>query len=64
MAARSEMSAALADLDPQGTTGGWYHRRQSNVPALVELGAPPFTKKITELADAGLDLLVIDTPPA
>lgn len=64
MAARSGVSAALADLDPQGTTAGWYQRRQSAEPALVDLGAPPFTTKIAGLADAGLGLLVVDTPPA
>lgn len=64
MATRSGMSAALADLDPQGTTTGWYQRRRSAEPALVGLGPPPFTTKMVGLAQAGLDLLVIDTPPA
>jgi chromosome partitioning protein len=64
MAARSEVSTALADLDPQGTTGGWYQRRKSEEPALVDLGPAPFRLKMDELAKAGLDLLVIDTPPA
>jgi chromosome partitioning protein len=64
MAARSGVSAALADLDPQETTAGWYQRRQNAEPALVDLGAPPFTAKIASLAGVGLGLLVIDTPPA
>lgn len=64
MAARSGISTALADLDPQGTTVGWYQRRKSSDPALVDLGSPPFRLKMAGLAKAGLDLLVIDTPPA
>jgi chromosome partitioning protein len=64
MAVRSGLSAALADLDPQGTTSGWYQRRQSADPPLVDLGPAPFRRKMDELAKADLDLLVIDTPPA
>jgi chromosome partitioning protein len=64
MSARSGVSTALTDLDPQGTTAGWYQRRKSEDPALVDLGPPPFTAKMDSLARAGLELLVIDTPPA
>jgi chromosome partitioning protein len=64
MAFRSGVATALADLDPQGTTAGWYHRRTAGEPALVDLGAPPFRTKMDSLAKAGLELLVIDTPPA
>jgi chromosome partitioning protein len=64
MAARSGLSTALADLDPQGTTAGWYQRRKSADPALADLGPAPFSIKIASLGRAGLGLLVIDTPPA
>jgi chromosome partitioning protein len=64
MGARSGVRTALADLDPQGTTGGWYQRRKNPEPSLVDLGVPPFTRKIGTLRDAGFALLVIDTPPA
>jgi len=64
MASRSGVKAALADLDPQGTTSGWYQRRQNPEPALVDLGAPPYNTKEASLARAGFKLLVIDTPPA
>ena len=48
---------ALADLDPQGTTTGWYKRRQAETPPLVRYDP-------ANGADlAGLDWLVIDTPP-
>ena len=64
MASRSGIKAALADLDLQGTTSGWYQRRKSPEPALVDLGAPPYSIKEASLAKAGFKLLVIDTPPA
>jgi chromosome partitioning protein len=64
MSARSGARTALADLDPQRTTAGWYQRRKNPEPALVDLGAPPFTPKLDSLSDAGLGLLVVDTPPA
>ena len=49
---------ALADLDPQGTTTGWYKRRKAETPPLVRYdpaSAAPL---------AGVEWLVIDTPPA
>jgi chromosome partitioning protein len=64
MAVQAGLRAALADLDPQGTTAGWYQRRQNREPALVDLGGPPFSRKIATIAEAEVDLLVIDTPPA
>ncbi|MBI0538981.1 ParA family protein [Roseomonas sp. KE2513] len=53
---------ALVDLDPQGTTTGWYGRREAAEPVLLDGrgGAPD----IAGAAAAGLDVLVIDTPPA
>ena len=48
---------ALADLDPQGTTTGWYKRRKAETPPLVRYdpaNAAPL---------AGVEWLVIDTPP-
>lgn len=59
-AANAGVSTALADLDPQGTTTGWYKRRTATAPALVALSPGADTGHI---ADAGVDLLVIDTPP-
>src|ERR1700712_2608450 len=60
VAASSTMQVALADLDPQGTTSGWYQRRDAKSPALVTLDP---AKPVQHLADAGVELLVVDTPP-
>ena len=60
VAASADMQVALADLDPQGTTSGWYQRRESKAPALIQLDP---TKPSRHLAAAGVELLVVDTPP-
>jgi chromosome partitioning protein len=59
-AGQAGLSVALADLDPQQTTTGWYRRRQVETPALV-----PFTPAgdTSRFAAAGVDLLFVDTPP-
>ena len=59
-AAAAGVQTALADLDPQGTTTGWYKRRKANTPALVPFGTDGRTDQI---AAAGVELLVVDTPP-
>jgi len=59
-AAAAGIRTALADLDPQGTTTGWYKRRQAKTPALVTLGPDG---RVDRIAEAGAALLVIDTPP-
>ena len=62
MAASTSLQVAMADLDPQGSTTGWYKRRGVDTPALVSLDPlKPATAK--RLADAGVALLVVDTPP-
>jgi cellulose biosynthesis protein BcsQ len=54
VAASATMQVALADLDPQGTTTGWYQRREAKAPALVNLDP---TKSWTHLADAGVEFI-------
>jgi chromosome partitioning protein len=53
---------ALVDLDPQGTTTGWYGRRDAPEPVLIEGkgGAPD----LAGAEAAGIAMLVVDTPPA
>ena len=59
-AVQAGLQAALADLDPQGTTTGWFRRRAAPAPPLVRFD-PAGTGE--ELAAAGVELLVVDTPP-
>jgi chromosome partitioning protein len=56
---RAGVRVALADLDPQGTTTGWYQRRGARSPALVRFNPASDGKALAD----GLDWLVIDTPP-
>ena len=53
---------ALVDLDPQGSTTGWYGRRAAAEPVL--LAAPDNRPDLAAAEAAGVDLVVIDTPPA
>ena len=59
-AVQAGLVAALADLDPQGTTTGWFRRREAAAPPLVRFDP---AGKGEELAAAGIELLVVDTPP-
>jgi hypothetical protein len=53
---------ALVDLDPQGTTTGWYGRRDAPEPVLIEgKGGVP---DLAGAEAAGIAMLVVDTPPA
>ncbi len=60
VAAAGTMQTALADLDPQGTTSGWYRRREAKTPHLVKLDP---LGSAEELKAAGVEVLVVDTPP-
>jgi cellulose biosynthesis protein BcsQ len=51
---------ALADLDPQVGLTGWCGRRVRETPLLVALSA---NGELAELADAGIDELIVDLPP-
>lgn len=53
---------ALIDLDPQGTTTGWYGRRKGAEPTLI---APEAVagEDLSRVRASGIDVLVIDTPP-
>lgn len=63
-AALAGIVTALVDLDPQGTTTGWYKRRTADTPTLIDLDPTHLQPKLGEIAKAGVQLLVIDTPPA
>jgi len=60
-AAADGWQVALADLDPQQTTTGWYQRRKASTPALVPFS--PANGTPAKLAEAGVELLILDTPP-
>lgn len=51
---------AMVDLDQQGTTTGWYRRREASAPTLISLEPARFDLSIIEKA---FDFLFVDTPP-
>jgi chromosome partitioning protein len=51
---------AMVDMDPQVGLTGWYGRRAADTPTLVKM--PP-RYDLAELAQAGVNELIIDLPP-
>jgi chromosome partitioning protein len=54
---------ALIDTDPQGSLTSWYNRREAETPVLVSMvdGLPA---TLAALSDAGIRMVLIDTPPS
>jgi len=63
LAAAKNMKVVIADIDPQQSTTFWNERREDRAPDVIPLAADTLEKKVTELANQGVDLLVIDTAP-
>ena len=61
-AVQSGLSAAILDLDPQGTVAAWARRRKDEEPAVAAVTEADCRAKWELLAEAGADLCVIDTP--
>ncbi len=53
----------LIDLDPQGTTGNWYERRESEAgPEVAAIDAMRLAPVLGYLRQRGTDLVILDTP--
>lgn len=55
---------ALIDTDPQGSLSNWWNVREAETPAFVQTTIHTLSRDLTQLRDAGVRLVVIDTPPA
>lgn len=56
---------ALIDADPQGSLSAWWNRREAPAPHFIQVSLERLEAQLTRLAaGAGVDLVVIDTPPA
>jgi chromosome partitioning protein len=55
---------ALIDTDPQGSLSHWWNARQAQDPFFVKVGLLDLSDVLGRLAEAGIKLAVIDTPPA
>ncbi|MEQ9638575.1 MAG: ParA family protein [Alphaproteobacteria bacterium] len=63
-ALRAGLKVGLIDTDPQGSLAGWYKARE-NKGLEFRAGGPEYMDQfVTELREAGCDLIVVDTPPA
>jgi chromosome partitioning protein len=72
-AADAGQTVALVDLDPQRTLSKWWARRQAVMPvaqgnqanpALITVSHSGLPEALKRLAAAGIDLVLIDTPPS
>ena len=57
-------SVAVMDIDPQGSLAEWWKSREADQPLFVESTPDKVHKDIARVRGLGIDLLVIDTPPA
>lgn len=62
-ASASGHSAAIVDLDPQGTAASWGDRRQADAPEVVSGQAARLAVLIEAAQANGADLLILDTAP-
>lgn len=55
---------ALIDTDPQGSLAAWWNARQSKTPVFVQVESMELEEALGELHSAGIQLAIVDTPPA
>lgn len=63
-AERNGSSVAVLDTDPQGSLAAWWNSREAETPLFVRSSLAELRQQLTELETMGIDLVVIDTPPA
>ena len=56
-------TAAVFDLDPQGSASFWKDTRQSETPAVISVQPVRLAHMLKAARDAGTDLVILDTPP-
>jgi chromosome partitioning protein len=62
-AERAGLSAAVLDMDPQGTAERWSEWRKEEPPAVVAAKATTLHRRLEQAREGQGDLVVIDTPP-
>ncbi len=55
---------ALVDTDPQGSLSDWWNARKVETPAFVHTSIHTLEPDLEVLERSGVELVVIDTPPA
>ena len=68
LAVQAERAAAgpvaLIDTDPQGSLANWWNAREAKTPAFVRTAIGKLDEDLDRLREAGMKLVIIDTPPA
>ncbi len=59
----SKKQVALLDLDPQGSLSWWAQQRQDSPLHVSTCFPEQLNKQLTELKKAGVEILIVDTPP-
>jgi chromosome partitioning protein len=54
----------MIDCDPQGSLTNWWNYRQVETPILVQTSLAKLAEDIESLRESGVQLVIIDTPPA
>ena len=55
---------ALVDTDPQGSLSEWWNARQAETPLFARTASSRLGADIERMRELGIELLIIDTPPA
>ncbi len=55
---------ALIDTDPQGSLAAWWNERTFETPVFAQVEMSKLGAHLRNLAKAGINLAIIDTPPA
>jgi len=61
---QGEGPVAIIDADPQASLARWWNSRQADTPAFVQTSLAELPRQLSDLSDAGVKLVVIDTPGA
>ena len=57
-------AVALIDTDPQGSLSYWWNARKAETPHFVKVGTLDLEAALAQLDRMGIQIAVIDTPPA
>ena len=61
---RRDGPVALIDTDPQGSLSAWWNVREAETPVFVRGDLAKLKTQLKQLAGQGIELVMIDTPPA
>lgn len=55
---------AVADVDTQGSLAEWWNAREAATPLFVQTSVADLAEDVERLQQHGIELLIVDTPPA